>query len=445
MAAVRSGMVTFGEAVGATEPSRGYTTYLTIIAMAGWALTSYDMNLLVLTIPDISKDLGLSQAQVGSLVFFVTAAQFVVALFAGYGMDTLGRKRMWMLCLTAAAVFTGMTYFVEDFWQLTVMRMLASGFAMAELAVSITIVNEQVPARHRGLLYSMVQGGWPLGVFLASGVYLLFGHLGWRFVFLLGVIPIVMVIIGRMFIRESDRYVHLREVKEARAAGDDARVRRLLEKYDVDVADLGDATIKQLFGRPGYVRRQLVVLAIIWLCYGASFAATNFYITDFLTRVKGFTSDQAGTLLMVSGAVGFLFYVLGGALGERWGRREVLIVTALLVAPLNLVFLIVQPIALVAVVYFLIYQATNGTWSGAGYAYQAESFPTRVRGTAVGFLGAMMAGGLLIGAALWTILITLTTPTVTWLIVAVAMALGQLLTLLLRPIPPGQELEAIAT
>ena len=50
------------------------------------------------------------------------------------------------------------------------------------------------------------------------------------------------------------------------------------------------------------------------------------------------------------------------------------------------------PGALVAVVDFLIYQVTNGTGSGAGYAYQAESFPTRVRGTAVGFLGAMMAG-----------------------------------------------------
>jgi 2-polyprenyl-6-methoxyphenol hydroxylase-like FAD-dependent oxidoreductase len=45
---------------------------------------------------------------------------------------------------------------------------------------------------------------------------------------------------------------------------------------------------------------------------------------------------------MVSGAAGFLFYVLGGALGERWGRREVLIVTALLVAPLNLILLLVQ-------------------------------------------------------------------------------------------------------
>ena len=94
---------------------------------------------------------------------------------------------------------------------------------------------------------------------------------------------------------------------------------------------------------------------------------------------------------------------------------------------------------------FLIYQVTNGTWSGAGYAYQAESFPTRIRGTAVGFLGAMFAGGLLIGSALWTLLITFTTPTVIWLIIAVGLALGQWLTLLLRKIPPGQELEAIST
>jgi hypothetical protein len=61
-----------------------------------------------------------------------------------------------------------------------------------------------------------------------------------------------------------------------------------------------------------------------------------------------------------------------------------------------------------------------------------------VHGAAVGFMGAMMAGGLLIGAALWTVLITFTTPTSTWLIVAVAMALGQLLILLLRPIAPAR-------
>jgi predicted MFS family arabinose efflux permease len=187
------------------------------------------------------------------------------------------------------------------------------------------------------------------------------------------------------------------------------------------------------------------MLTIVWLFYSTSFVATNLYITDFLTREKGFTGSQAGNLLLVSGGIGFLFYVLGGLMGERWGRREVLIGTGLLVAPLNLLFLFTNQFALVAIVYFLIYQVTNGTWSGAGYAYQAESFPTRMRGTAVGFLGAMFAGGLLIGSALWTLLITVTTPTVTWLVVAVGLAFGQWMTLLLRKIPPGQELEAIST
>ncbi|MDX6379121.1 MAG: hypothetical protein QOI57_145, partial [Rubrobacteraceae bacterium] len=150
---------------GAAGGNRRYTIYLIIVTLAGWSLASYDLNLLVLTVPDVSQDLNLSSTLVGSLIFFVSAAQFVVTLFVGYGMDTLGRKRMWMLCLAAAALFTGLTFFVQSFWQLAIVRMLASGFAQAELAVSITLVNEQVSARRRGLLYSIVQGGWPLGVF----------------------------------------------------------------------------------------------------------------------------------------------------------------------------------------------------------------------------------------------------------------------------------------
>jgi MFS family permease len=188
-----------------------------------------------------------------------------------------------------------------------------------------------------------------------------------------------------------------------------------------------------------------VLLSAVWLAFGTSIAATNIFITDFLTRVKGFSAAEAGLLLLISAGIGVLFYPLGGWLGERWGRRQVLIATALLVPPLNLIFLLVHEHAVLVVVYFLIYQVTNGTWSGAGYAYQAESFPTRVRGTAVGFLGAMFAGGILLGASLWTLLMTVSTPAVTWLVVAVGAAFGQWLTMLMRDIPPGMALEEIAT
>lgn len=426
------------------QGGRRYTVYLLIVALAGWALASYDLNLLVLTIPNIAQEFGLSPTLVGALGFFVFGAQFVVTLFVGYGMDTLGRKRMWMLCLAAAAVFTGLTFLVQSFWQLVVVRMLASGFAQSELAVSITLVNEQVGAKRRGLLYSIVQGGWPVGVFLASAVYQLFIGFGWRTVYLLGVVPIIAVIIGRAFIQESNRYQHIQRVKEARERGDEEKTRELLEEYDVDVEELQDVRVKQLFAHPGYVRRQLTLLTVVWLFYSTSFVATNFYITDYLTRVKELTGSQASTLLLVSGGIGFFFYILGGLLGERWGRREVLIGTAALVAPLNFLFLFINQFWLIGLVYFFIYQVTNGTWSGAGYAYQAESFPTRVRGTAVGFLGAIFAGGLLIGSALWTFLVSVTSPTVTWLIIAVGLALGQLLTVFLRRIPPGEELEEIS-
>ncbi len=423
-----------------------YTAYLIVMATAGWALASYDLNLLVLTLPRIARDLHLSQTLVGLLGTIVYLAQFVLTIFVGSAMDRYGRKLVWMLCLALAAVFTGLTYFVQNYWQLALVRALASGLAFSELAVSITIVNEQVPARWRGLLYSVVQGGWPLGVFLAAGVNLVFGHLGWRVVFLLGVLPILAVILGRLFIRESERFEHLQQVRTAHRAGDRTRVASLLERHDVDVEQLDRVTIGQLFSRASPdVRRQVIMLTIVWLFYSTSFVATNFYITDWLTTYKGFDDRETSVLLFACGGIGFFFYILGGWLGEIFGRRNVLIVTGILTAPLNLAILFAHTHVVVELVYFMIYQATNGTWSGAGYAYQGESFPTRVRGTAIGFLGAMQVLGFIIGTAIWTSLIGNVGGTTTWLIVAVGGALGLWLTLRLRDIPPGQDLEAIAT
>src|SRR5262249_4375652 len=142
---------------------------------------------------------------------------------------------------------------------------------------------------------------------------------------------------------------------------------------------------------------------------------TNFYISYWLTKYKGFTVPAASLLLLLCGGIGFFFYILGGWLGERFGRREVIIVTGALVAPLSLLFLLTHGVWLVGVVYFALYQATNGTWSGAGYAYQGESFPTRVRGTAVGFLSAMQVLGFVAGSILWTAISHFGSANLTWI------------------------------
>jgi MFS family permease len=428
------------------ERDRRYTIYLIVIAVLGWSLASYDSNILTLTMPDIASEFRLSSGILGVLGFIVYGAEFVLALFVGWGMDRRGRKWMWMFCLLLAALFTGLTFFVQTFWQLAVVRALASGFAQAELAVSITLVNEQVPSRRRGLLYSIVQGGWPIGVFLASGLYLLVGGFGWRTVYLFGVIPLILVAVGRLWIKESERFLHLRAMREAVAAGDRQTVERLQAERPMAAEELKRGSVRQLFATPGPVRTTLIRLTVTWLCYATSFVATNVYITYWLTTVKGWTADQAATLLLVCGGIGFFFYLLGGLLGERFGRRNVLVISGVLVGPLNLELFLVDSHVWVAVVFFLVYQATNGTWSGAGYAYQAESFPTRVRAPAIGWMGAMFVGGLMLGSLLWTVLNEAWTLTVAWLVIGVAVGIAQgVATFFLPSIRPGQELEEIAT
>lgn len=428
------------------EKDRRYTIYLVIIAVLGWSLASYDSNLLTLTMPAIADDFDLSSGILGVLGFIVFGAEFVIALFVGWGMDRKGRKWMWMFCLVMAALFTGLTFFVQTFWQLALVRALASGFAQAELAVSITLVNEQVPSKRRGFLYSIVQGGWPIGVFMASGLYLLVGGLGWRTVYLFGVIPLILVAIGRYKVRESERYLHLKAMRKAVAANDQTEVARLNAERPMNADDLKKGTVRQLFATPGPVRSVLTRLTVTWLFYATSYVATNLYIAYWLTAEKGWTADQAAVLLLVCGGIGFFFYLLGGLLGEKFGRRNVLVVSGVLVGPLNLVLLLIMNHVWVAVVFFIIYQATNGTWSGAGYAYQGESFPTRVRAIAIGWMGAMFVGGLMLGSLFWTVLSSTTNLTITWIVIGVVLGCGQgVATFWLPNIKPGQELEEIAT
>jgi MFS family permease len=426
---------------------RNYIIYLLIIATLGWALASYDFNLLVVAIPTIAKSLHLSSTQVGLMAFVIYGAMMVISLGVGFAMDTWGRRRMWMLCLIGAAVFTGLTYLVTNYWELVAVRAAASGLANAELAISITLVNEQVPAERRGFLYSIVQGGWPLGVLIAAGVFLGFnGLIGWHAVFLLGVAPLVMVIVGRLWVRPSERFQQVQELKEAKAERDQKRVDELLDRYDVDVDEIEEVTLKQIFAEGGWVRSQLIRTSIVWLLYSAAFVATNVYITYWLVNYRHFGKMEALWLLLVSAGVGYFFYPLGGWLGERVGRQRVLIVSAACAVALNTLFYFLHTTWALWVVYFFIYQATNGTWSGVGYAYWAESFPTRVRGTAIGWLGAMFTGGLILGSGVWTALIGSTSQTVVWFVIAVGFAGAQLIGSFFLPhIPPGQELEEVAT
>lgn len=428
---------------GFGSKTKAYLIYLIAVALFGWALASYDFNVFVLTLSDIAKGLHLPATQVGLVGFFLYAGEFAGSFFFGMYMDQRGRRSAWIVALTGATIFTGLTFVVQNFWELSTVRALADFFAFSELAISITIVNEELPAKHRSLLYSIVQAGWPLGVVWAAIAYIGGIHWGWRILYLFSVPALFVVAILRIWIKEPRRWCHINEIRQALKAGDEDKAQELRQEFDIDTSAIHKPSIFQMFTSTGENRRQYILLAIVWFFYGASYVATNGYIVYWLSKYRHFGLISIAEMLLASAAIGFGVYVLAGWLGERIPRVYIMMGAAALVAPLSIAFVFVNQQFWVYFIYFFIYQVTNGFWSGIAYTYTAESFPTRFRGIAVGSLDGAHLIGNLVGAGIWTALIS-SSPRTTWIIVAAGLSLGMYLTFFLRRIPAGQELEAIA-
>ncbi|GGM72702.1 MFS transporter [Thermogymnomonas acidicola] len=424
-----------------------YGVYLFAIALLGWALASYNYNLLTVAYPVVEKALHLTAAEVGETGTVISLVSIFVPIAVGYWMDARGRRIMWMTVLAISAVFTALTAIASNFAELVFFRSVASAFGLSELGVSVTIVNESLGPKSRGWLYSWVQGGWPLGVFIASGIYLATISFGFRVVFAIGAIPLIAVFIGRYWIKDPERYENLKKIRELLKKGVPKSQIAGIEEFEADLDESQKVTFRQIFATPGYVRRQLIKVMVTWFFYASSWMLPNVFISAFLVNFYGWSSSYVALLLLISGGLGFFFYPLGGYLGEKFGRKYVLIGSAAFTPLLAGLFILnVHNVLVASILYFFIYQVTNGTWSGVGYTYWAESFPTRVRGTVMGFLTGWFNFSNFAGSLIYTalVIVFVHSPILIWVILGVILSAGELSSIALRNIKPGSTLEEIA-
>ena len=73
-----------------------------------------------------------------------------------------------------------------------------------EWGVGASLTMETIPPQARGIVSGLLQWGYPTGYFLASIVYaLLFPLIGWRGMFMVGVLPALLVLYIRRHVPES--------------------------------------------------------------------------------------------------------------------------------------------------------------------------------------------------------------------------------------------------
>jgi MFS family permease len=188
-----------------------------IAAWLGWLFDGLDMHLYVLVatpfVAQLLGDVSQTAPEVREYSSWIQAA-FLIGWALGGGFfgriaDRLGRSRALMLTILTYALFTGMSYFAQTWWQLLVFRFVAALGIGGEWAVGAALLSETWPRRWRPWMAAVLQTGVNLGVMLASLTNFLLvvrGEYAERTVFLVGVLPALLVLWIRRAVPEPEEW-----------------------------------------------------------------------------------------------------------------------------------------------------------------------------------------------------------------------------------------------
>jgi len=324
----------------------------------GYAMDGFDLLILGFMLTAITADLKLTPAQGGSLVTWTLIGAVVGGIVFGALADRFGRVRVLTWTIVLFALFTGMCAFAQGYWDLLVYRTIAGLGLGGEFGIGMALAAEAWPARHRARVSSYVALGWQVGVLGAALLTpLLLPAIGWRGMFVVGVIPAFVAWVIRTRLHEPALF----ERSAARHAPSSRAFGLLVKDRATTKVSLGIVVLTsvQNFGYYGIM---------IWM-------------PSFLSRQLGFalTKSALWTAVTILGMMAGIFAF--GQLADRIGRKPS--------------FLLFQAGAVVMVLLYS--QLTDPTpllWAGAllgmfvngmlgGYgALMSEAYPTEARATA---------------------------------------------------------------
>jgi MFS family permease len=130
----------------------------------------------------------------GSLSFALFLIGWGLAFLWGPIGDRFGRVRTLMLTIVWYSVFTFLSAFVNNVWELAILRLLAGIGIGGEWAMGGTFVAEEWPENRRRMGAGFMHTGYYVGFFLAAlANYGIGSHFGWRAMFIVGGLPALLL------------------------------------------------------------------------------------------------------------------------------------------------------------------------------------------------------------------------------------------------------------
>ncbi len=327
----------------------------------------------------------------GASAFFGAAIGLLVA---GAAADRIGRRVVFVYNFWLFAALSIVSALVTGYTQLLIVRVLLGVAIGADIATSMTFLGEISPRHSRGAWTgALPQMAWTFGALVSLAVALvfidIFGAQAWRWLFGVGAIPAIIILLGRRTLPESPRWLlsHGR-TQEAEAA---------MRAFGLTMSPVETSNVLQQ-SRPAYQESRGSYLDIFrapytrqaWLAIiivgftplvGASASVAGPYVLHFVGLLGQTAALKAGMLIWTGGLVGSTIALLTiDRIGRIWS--SVISCWGCALCMILLVVFVQTPVVFVTV--YTLYGVC--IWFGASsfWVLPTELLPTRLRARAQG-------------------------------------------------------------
>lgn len=344
-----------------------------VAASLGWMLLSMDVMFYAAVLAYLMDGLSMSKEVAGLLGTIALLASAAGGIAFGILADRLGRVRALTLTIVVYSVFTAACGFVESVTLLAIFRVgvgLAHG---GEWACGAALVAETWPSEHRGKVLGLVQSFWAIGQGLAAVVAgLIVPFWGWRPVFWVGLLPLILALWVRRSVPEPAMWQQSQENR-----GQDG------------------LSFRSMFS--GRLGRMTLALTVMHAATMFAWWGFNAWIPAYLTLPVdqggvGLTAGMMARFVVIMQIGMWLGYVSFGFISDRFGRKRTYVAYLVAAACLMPLYGVIDQAMLLLLLGPMIAFFGTGFFSGMG-PVTAEIFPTSIRASSQGFIYNVGRGG----------------------------------------------------
>ncbi|MEG1467958.1 MAG: MFS transporter [Hafnia sp.] len=329
-----------------------------IASFLSWTLDAFDFFILVFLLSDIAKAFNVGMEEVTLAILLTLAVRPIGALLFGRAAEKYGRRPILMVNIIFFSIFELLSAAAPSLTMFLVLRVLY-GVAMGGIwGVASSLAMETIPDRSRGLMSGIFQAGYPFGYLLAAVVYgSLFEIVGWRGMFVIGAIPIILLPFIYFKVPESPVWLAARERKESTA------LLPVLKSH----------------------WKLCIYLVLLMAAFNFFSHGTQDMYPAFLKIQHGFDPKTVSIIAISYNIASIIGGVFFGVLSEKIGRKKAIIIAAALALPVIPLWAFSGGSLMLGIGAFLMQFMVQGAW-GVIPTYLNELVPANTRAVLPGFV-----------------------------------------------------------